>query len=145
MAYKFGYGDDVEKFKKEAHKYSLLNDGTLDKPDCTRLLLVNVRPTGRILCYSRRLTKCRVHTTKSSRSTTTTSLSSMAPRRRQGAFSEVQLKQSCADPRDRFVPGIKHMGEPESFFIIMNWIYKLFGIKGNAGQQLSTMPFKPKY
>lgn len=37
------------------------------------------------------------------------------------------------------------MGEPESFFIIMNWIYKLFGIEGNAGQQLATMPFKPKY
>lgn len=37
------------------------------------------------------------------------------------------------------------MGEPESFFVILNWIYKLFGIKANAGQQMSTMPFKPKY
>ena len=41
LAYKFGYGDDLEKFKKEAMKFSLVEDGTLDKPDCTRLLLVN--------------------------------------------------------------------------------------------------------
>lgn len=33
----------METFKKEAHKFSLLNDGTLDKPVCGRLLLVNVR------------------------------------------------------------------------------------------------------
>jgi dienelactone hydrolase len=43
LAYKWGYGDDVEEFKAEAsEKFSLLNDGTLDRPDCARLLLVNV-------------------------------------------------------------------------------------------------------
>jgi hypothetical protein len=31
----------VETFKKEASKYSLLNDGTLKKPKCAKLLLVN--------------------------------------------------------------------------------------------------------
>lgn len=41
LAYKWGYGDDLEKFKKEAVKFSLLEDGTLDKPHCTKLLLVN--------------------------------------------------------------------------------------------------------
>jgi len=41
LAYKWGYGDDVETFKKEGMKFSLVEDGTLDKPDCTRLLLVN--------------------------------------------------------------------------------------------------------
>jgi hypothetical protein len=41
LTYKFGYGNDQEKFKQEAHKYSLLNDGTLAKP-CTKLFLVNV-------------------------------------------------------------------------------------------------------
>lgn len=42
LAYKWGYGDDIEAFKKEASgKFSLLNDGTLDRPDCARLLLVN--------------------------------------------------------------------------------------------------------
>lgn len=42
LAYKWGYGDDIETFKKEASdKFSLLKDGTLDKPTCARLLLVN--------------------------------------------------------------------------------------------------------
>jgi dienelactone hydrolase len=42
LAYKWGYGDDVEAFKREAaDKFSLLNDGTLDRPECARLLLVN--------------------------------------------------------------------------------------------------------
>ncbi|KAF2808067.1 alpha/beta-hydrolase [Mytilinidion resinicola] len=42
LAYKYGYGTDIEKFKKEASdKFSLLKDGTLDKPECARLLLVN--------------------------------------------------------------------------------------------------------
>ena len=41
LALKFGYGDDVEKFKKEAMKFSLVEDGTLDNLPCTRLLLVN--------------------------------------------------------------------------------------------------------
>jgi hypothetical protein len=45
LAYKFGYGNDQEKFKQEAHKFSLLNDGTLAKP-CTKLFLVNVSCEG---------------------------------------------------------------------------------------------------
>lgn len=41
LCYKFGYGKDFTRFKKEAmDKFSLLEDGTLDKP-CTKLLLVN--------------------------------------------------------------------------------------------------------
>jgi hypothetical protein len=43
LSHKWGYGDDVELFKKEASdRFSLLKDGTLDKPRCARLLLVNV-------------------------------------------------------------------------------------------------------
>jgi hypothetical protein len=43
LAYKWGYGDDVESFKREASdRFSLLKDGTLKKPKCARLLLVNV-------------------------------------------------------------------------------------------------------
>ncbi|KAK8183365.1 Alpha/Beta hydrolase protein [Phyllosticta capitalensis] len=111
LAYKFGYGDDVEKFKAEASdKFSLLKDGTLDKPECARLLLVNGTEDE------------------------------IFP------IDDYYLALQHGAPKEaRFVPGIKHMGEPESFFIIMNWIYKLFGIEGNAGQQLATMPFKPKY
>jgi hypothetical protein len=44
-----------------------------------------------------------------------------------------------------FVPGIKHMGEPESFFIILKWIYKLFGIQAQPGKQMALIPFRPKY
>ncbi|KAI2616548.1 yellowish-green 1-like protein [Hypoxylon sp. NC1633] len=41
LCYKYGYGDDLERFKREARdKFSLLNAGILDKP-CTRLLLIN--------------------------------------------------------------------------------------------------------
>ena len=42
LAYKFGYGSDLEAFKNESKKFSLVEDGTLDKP-CARLFLVNVR------------------------------------------------------------------------------------------------------
>jgi pimeloyl-ACP methyl ester carboxylesterase len=45
----------------------------------------------------------------------------------------------------RFVKGKKHMGEPDSFFIILTWIYGLFGIKEHWGPQMSTLPSKPKY
>ncbi|ORX94749.1 Alpha/Beta hydrolase protein [Clohesyomyces aquaticus] len=42
LAYKWGYGNDIEKFKAEASdKFSLLKDGTLDRQECARLLLVN--------------------------------------------------------------------------------------------------------
>ena len=44
-----------------------------------------------------------------------------------------------------FVPGVKHMGEPQSFFIILVWLYKLFGIKADPKVQLGTLPFKSKY
>jgi hypothetical protein len=37
------------------------------------------------------------------------------------------------------------MGEPESFFVIIKWLYKLFGIEAEVGAQMSTLPFKPKY
>ena len=41
--------------------------------------------------------------------------------------------------------GRKHMGEPESFVIILKWLYKLFGIQAHPGEQLKTLPFKPRY
>jgi hypothetical protein len=37
------------------------------------------------------------------------------------------------------------MGEPESFFIILKWIYKLFGITSQPGAQMSTIPFKSQF
>jgi hypothetical protein len=37
------------------------------------------------------------------------------------------------------------MGEPASFFIILNWIYKIFGIAAEPGPQLGLNLFKPQY
>ncbi|KAI0387321.1 yellowish-green 1-like protein [Hypomontagnella monticulosa] len=45
----------------------------------------------------------------------------------------------------RFVPKTKHMGEPQSFPIILKWIFELLDIQGDVGKFLSTLPFKPKY
>jgi hypothetical protein len=105
LAYKWGYGDDLEKFKAEAKKFSLLEDGTLDRPECTKLLLVNgvndeIFPIDDYYL-------CLMH----------------------GAPKEA-----------RFVDARKHMGEPESFFIILNWLYKLFGLQGNPADQMKTVP-----
>ncbi|KAK4548909.1 hypothetical protein LTR36_008682 [Oleoguttula mirabilis] len=110
LAWKWGYGDDLETFKKEAMKYSLIEDGTLDKPQCAKLLLVNgvndeIFPIDDYYeCLLR------------------------------GAPKEV-----------RFVKDRKHMGEPESFAIILKWLYQLFGIQASPVDQLKTLPAKCKY
>jgi pimeloyl-ACP methyl ester carboxylesterase len=111
LAYKWGYGNDLETFKKEAmKKYSLVEDGTLDKPHCARLLLVNgdgdeIFPIDDYYeCLYRGVPK-----------------------------------------EARFVKNRKHMGEPESFFIIFKWLFEVFGIEGNPVEQLRMIPFKAKY
>jgi pimeloyl-ACP methyl ester carboxylesterase len=111
LAYKWGYGDDLETFKKEAmDKYSLVKDGTLDRPVCARLLLVNgfndeIFPID--------------------------------------DYYECLLR---GPPKEaKFIPGKKHMGEPDSFHIILRWIYNLFGIEGNPADQLRTIPTKYYY
>ncbi|KAK4498446.1 hypothetical protein PRZ48_011104 [Zasmidium cellare] len=110
LAYKFGYGNDLEAFKKEAMNYSLLEDGTLDKPECTRLLLVNgdkdeIFPVDDyLLCLHR------------------------------GAPKEARL-----------VENRMHMGEPEAFVIILQWMYNLFGLRGHPSEQLRTIPSRPQY
>lgn len=49
FSWKWGFRGEVETFRREASdKFSLLKDGTLDKPHCARLLLVNVS-SGKIL------------------------------------------------------------------------------------------------
>jgi pimeloyl-ACP methyl ester carboxylesterase len=107
LAHKFGYGDDLEKFRREGMKFSLWEDGTLDRPVCARLLLVN------------------------------------------GVEDEIfpiddyyLAIQHGAPKEARFIPGRKHMGEPESFAIILKWIYDLFGLQGNPIDQLKRIPSK---
>lgn len=110
LAYKFGYGNDLEAFKREAMKFSLLEDGTLDKPKCTKLLLVNGMNDEIFPIDDYYL--CLLH----------------------GAPKEA-----------RFVENRKHMGEPESFFIILQWLYDLFGLEGHPAEQMKTIPSRPKY
>ena len=111
LAYKWGYGDDVERFKDEAlEKFSLLNDGTLDRQECARLLLVNGTEDE------------------------------IFP------IDDYYLALQHGPPKEaRFVKGLKHMGEPMSFFIIFQWLYKLFHIQADPVKQMQTLPFKPKY
>ncbi|RDA91807.1 hypothetical protein CP533_2834 [Ophiocordyceps camponoti-saundersi (nom. inval.)] len=110
LAFKFGYGDDVERFKDEASsRFSLLRDGTLDKP-CSRLLLVNGTEDE------------------------------IFP------IDDYYLALEHGDPKEaRFVAGTKHMGEPESFFVILNWLYRLFGIEANPAEHLKVMASKPRF
>ncbi|KAK5002518.1 hypothetical protein LTR28_011320, partial [Elasticomyces elasticus] len=108
LAYKFGYADDLESFKREASdKFSLLKDGTLDKPTCSRLLLVNGTEDEIFPIDDYYL--CLLH----------------------GPPKEV-----------RFLDGRKHMGEPESFILILRWIYDLFGMDANPVEQMKTIPFQ---
>ncbi|CAO2652254.1 Nn.00g005370.m01.CDS01 [Neocucurbitaria sp. VM-36] len=111
LAYKWGYKHDVEAFKREAsQKFSLLNDGTLDRPECARLLLVNGTEDE------------------------------IFP------IDDYYLALQHGAPKEaRFVTGVKHMGEPMSFFIILRWLYKLLGIEADPVKQMQTLPFKPKY
>lgn len=98
-------------FKKEASdKFSLLKDGTLDGPNCTRLLLVNGTADEIFPIDDYYL-----------------------------ALQHGPIKEA------RFIAGKKHMGEPDSFFVILKWIYGLFGLQANPGKQMSFMPFKSKF
>ncbi|KAF2821674.1 alpha/beta-hydrolase [Ophiobolus disseminans] len=111
LAHKFGYSNDTALFKAEAlSKFSLLNDGTLDRPDCARLLLVNGTEDE------------------------------IFP------IDDYYLALMHGAPKEaRFVQGKKHMGEPESFGIILKWLYGVFGVEGDVGTQLRGLMFRPKY
>jgi esterase/lipase len=108
LTYKYGY-PDLESFIKEAGKFSLLNDGTLEKP-CTKMLLVNgdkdeIFPIDDMFV----------------------------------ALEHGQPKLA------RMVKGKKHMGEPDSFFIILKWIHQLLGLDGNFMDQMKMLPSRTKY
>ncbi|KAF2760013.1 alpha/beta-hydrolase [Pseudovirgaria hyperparasitica] len=110
LAWKFGYGAEVEKFKAEGSRFSLLSDGTLDGPECARLLLVNGTEDE------------------------------IFP------IDDYYLALMHGRPKEvRFVEGIKHMGEPASFGIILKWLYGVLEIKANPMEQLKKLPFKLRY
>lgn len=41
--------------------------------------------------------------------------------------------------------GIKHMGEPASFGVILRWLYQVWGMQVDIGAQLKTLLFQPKF
>ena len=111
LAFKYGYGDDFERFKAEARdKFSLLKDGTLSRKDCARLLLVNGTDD------------------------------SIFP------VDDSYLALLHGAPKEaRFIENSPHMGEPDAFFIILPWLYKVLGIEGNPVDQMKTIPSRTKY
>ncbi|KAJ9624594.1 uncharacterized protein PV06_06408 [Exophiala oligosperma] len=108
LTYKFGY-PDLESFIKEAGKFSLLNDGTLEKP-CTKVLLVNGNDDE------------------------------IFP------IDDMFVSLEHGQPKlARMVKGKKHMGEPDSFFIILKFIHSLLGLDGNFMDQMKMLPSRPQY
>ncbi|KAI3392129.1 hypothetical protein diail_6141 [Diaporthe ilicicola] len=109
LAYKFGYAD-LESFIQDAGKFSLVNDGTLDKPCCGDVLIVNGE--------------------------------------KDEIFPIEDLYVSLRHGKPKFarvVEGRKHMGEPESFFVILRWIHDLLGLDGDVPSQMKLLPSKTKY
>ncbi|KAK3314225.1 yellowish-green 1-like protein [Apodospora peruviana] len=45
----------------------------------------------------------------------------------------------------RMVKDKKHMGEPESFVVILRWIHELLGLDGDFMHQMKMLPSKMKY
>jgi hypothetical protein len=37
------------------------------------------------------------------------------------------------------------MGEPESFHIVLPWLYKVLGVEGDSFAQMANMPFKSQF
>lgn len=108
LTFKFGY-PDLESFIKDSAKYSLLNDGTLQKP-CTKVLLVNGNDDE------------------------------IFP------IDDMFVALEHGMPKvARMVKNKKHMGEPDSFFIILKWVYEQWGLTGHFMDQMKTIPTKNKY
>jgi len=45
----------------------------------------------------------------------------------------------------RAVAGRKHMGEPEAFFVILEWIHEVLGLDGDVKSQMRGLPSRMKY
>lgn len=111
LAYKYGYEGDLEGFKREGRdRFSLKEDGTLDRPCCENVLIVNGTEDE------------------------------IFP------IEDMFVALQHGQPKlARMVQGKKHMGEPESFHLILRWIHSLLRLDGDYLSQLRGMPTKTKY
>ncbi|KAK0648424.1 yellowish-green 1-like protein [Cercophora newfieldiana] len=108
LAFKWGYAS-LDEFIQEAGKFSLVNDGTLEKKSCA-VLLVNGKEDE------------------------------IFP------IEDLYVALEHGGPKlARAVAGKKHMGEPEAFFIILEWIHGLLGLDGDFMSQMRGLPSKMKY
>ncbi|KAA8633966.1 hypothetical protein SMACR_07629 [Sordaria macrospora] len=121
LAYKFGYAptkEGLEQFKKEGQaKFSLLVDGTLAKADtegCCKNVLLVNGEWDRIFPVE----------------DLTLALK----------FGGIKSKPKEA----RIVSEKWHMGEPESFVVILRWIHELLGLDGDWMGQLKGLGAKAK-
>lgn len=109
LAFKFGY-PDLESFIGEAHKFSLVEDGTLERPCCKNMLIVNGTDDE------------------------------IFP------IDDMFVALEHGMPKlARMVKNKKHMGEPESFFIILRWIHDILGLDGDVMAQMKLIPSKTIY
>ncbi|KAI8955331.1 alpha/beta-hydrolase [Xylaria longipes] len=50
------------------------------------------------------------------------------------------------DPKEaRFASGVKHMGDSSTFSIMLEWVFRVLDIPGDAAKFMATIPSKPKY
>ena len=108
LAYKFGC-PNWQSLASQAKRYSLLEDGTLNKR-CCKVLLVNGTDDE------------------------------IFP------IEDMWVALQNGMPKEaRMVKGKKHMGEPESFVIILKWIHELLGVDGDVMSQIKQLPMRCKY
>lgn len=119
LAHKFGYGDNLDQFIKEGKSKFSLLDSGILDQESCKTLVVNG------------------------------DLDEIFPV--EDLYLAVKDKNGNVRKNTEFkvVEGRKHMGEPESFGVILEWIHGLWGLKAGVDEfkkgVLEGLPFKPKY
>lgn len=119
LAHKFGYGDHLDQFIKEGKSKFSLLDSGILDQESCKTLVVNG------------------------------DLDEIFPV--EDLYLAVKDKNRNVRKNTEFkvVEGRKHMGEPESFGVILEWIHGLWGLEAGVDEfkkgVLEGLPFKPKY
>lgn len=139
LAYKFGYGsspEGLEKFKQEGQKkFSLLLDGTLARGDRD----TSTQETQESQEGEGKKTSCKMLLVNGE-------WDRIFPIEDLTLALKFGQKQNAPkkDMEARIVEGRWHMGEPESFVIILKWIHELLGLDGDWVSQMRGLGAKAK-